>query len=315
LPYYDIHAHFAPDPMPEAIVRMLCAPERDEGFAPGQAPGEPWSVDTALAFMDERDIAMQLLSLPIAADADLARTINTAAAEVVQQFPDRFGFLATVPLSSPEDAVAEIRYARSELGADGASLLSDADGKYFGDAFFEPIWKALTEHHMTAFVHPVAPVAFSQLGLGRPAPLIEYPMDTARTVVDAIYQSVFLRHPNLRLVLAHGGGTLPALAARVLLLGTKPWVRNPHNLSRAQLLQQFQGLALESALTGGSNNLLPIPALEQPLPVLFGTDFPPAGRDAIDATTQSLKDIGIEQATLTEQFRKLFPTAWARTAR
>ncbi|KQM83585.1 amidohydrolase family protein [Agromyces sp. Leaf222] len=53
------------------------------------------------------------------------------------------------------------------------------------------------------------------LTLGRPPFLVEFPVDTFRSLVDAVYAGVLDRHPDLKIIAAHCGGALPALAWRV----------------------------------------------------------------------------------------------------
>ena len=82
--------------------------------------------------MDRVGTAKALLSVsatgvtPATNDAeatDSARTLNDAAAELAKDRPDRFGFLATVPVPAV-DAAGEATRALDELGADGVVLLA-----------------------------------------------------------------------------------------------------------------------------------------------------------------------------------------------
>lgn len=57
----------------------------------------------------------------------------------------------------------------------------------------------------------------------RPTPLIEVAFDTARTVVDVLYSGWFRRYPDIRLVIAYAGGSLPALSGHLALLGSEEW--------------------------------------------------------------------------------------------
>ena len=102
----DVHQHM----VPEAYRRWLTA----RGVVDvGGLPVPEWSVSGALASMDRVGTAKALLSVsapgvtPATNDAeatDIARTVNDAAAELAKDRPDRFGFLATVPLPAVDAA-------------------------------------------------------------------------------------------------------------------------------------------------------------------------------------------------------------------
>ncbi|WP_329237558.1 amidohydrolase family protein [Actinoallomurus sp. NBC_01490] len=227
--------------------------------------------------MDEQGIALQLLSMPGALDAEQARKWNDRTADIVAAHPDRFGLLAALPMAEPDRAVDEIRYATDQLHADGFAVATNYDGVYFGDGRFEAVFAKLDQHQLPLFVHPALPPAFDQLGLGRPGPLIEYPMDMARTIVDAIFAGVLLRYRNLRLVLAHAGGVLPTLQDRIALLGRESWVANPLQLASEQLTEQLGGLYLDTAIGGGAAGIVPAVQMVGVDHLVFGTDYPPRG--------------------------------------
>jgi 6-methylsalicylate decarboxylase len=308
---YDVHAHFAvgSGPADRAVDRQA----RQEGFA-GSAPMTEWSPGKAIAFMDAHGIAMQLLSLPVPTDPEQARAANERGTQIVAADPNRFGLLASLPMASPDQAVEEVRYAADVLTADGFVLMTNYEGAYLGDERFEPVFAELNRRKATVFVHPATPPAFGQLGLGRPGPLIEFPMDTARTIVDAVFAGLFLHHPNLRVVLAHAGGVLPALSQRILSLGVKPWVANPRQLTREQLRAQLASLYFDTAIAGTPATLLPAIDVAGPAHLVFGTDFPPAGPDVIDATIDSLQTslIARDQKQMEATFSELFPVAAGR---
>ena len=53
----------------------------------------------------------------------LARLCNEYAAQMARDYPDRFGFFASVPLPAIDGSLAEIKYALNVLGA--AGVVSD----------------------------------------------------------------------------------------------------------------------------------------------------------------------------------------------
>ncbi|MDX6740614.1 amidohydrolase family protein [Actinocorallia sp. A-T 12471] len=276
----DVHAHFLLPGHTDALTRKVM--------------GE-WSPRVALDFMDARGIDMQLLSFTEIDTADEARRLNDHMASLVREHPGRFGMLASVPLASADEALREIGRAGDELGADGFALPTNVEGRYFGDAFFDPIWSELDRRGAGVFVHPTNPAGFDLTSCGRPGPLIEFPMDTARTVVDALYAGVFQRFPGLRMVLAHAGGVLPALFDRLLALGTLPWVPHPATLTRDGIRAQLARLYVDTAIAGGPGPLGAAAAMVGAEHLLFGTDYPAAGIAVIDEQLALLPEGGFAQ--------------------
>ena len=117
----DVHQHM----IPETYRRWLATHGvLDVG---GIAVPE-WSASAAMASMDRTGTARALLSVsapgvtPAATEAeaeDMARTLNDTGAELAKDHPDRFGFLATLPLPAVDAGAREATRALDELGADG----------------------------------------------------------------------------------------------------------------------------------------------------------------------------------------------------
>jgi 6-methylsalicylate decarboxylase len=308
----DVHAHLIPGaPSRETVARIVAR----EGFNKVTPPME-WSPEIAIDFMDRNDIQMQLLSSLGEMTAPAATAMNDMGAKVVARFPGRFGLLASLPLAEPEAALREVHRAFDELGADGIVLVTNYQGAYLGDPRFEPVFAELDRRNASVFVHPVAPPGFPELSLGRPGPLIEFPMETARTVVDAVFAGLFLRHPRIWMILAHAGGVLPSLADRVVNLGVQPWVANPLGLTSGQLQDQLSSLYFDTALATTAATMVPVIELAGVDHIVFGTDFPPGGDDvarAYLATLLSGRPLSAQDVeTLNDTAAGLFPGAAAR---
>jgi predicted TIM-barrel fold metal-dependent hydrolase len=279
----DAHAHFfiPGDALLDEAAR--------EGHYAG--PKTNWSMEIAMTFMDVHHIQMQLLSFPMPLPADTTRRYNDFAASVVAAYPDRFGMLANLPLGDPDPEVAlrEIDRAADELNADGFALVTNYGGKYLGDPSFEPIFAALNQRRASVFVHPVNPAGFDLVSCGLPGPLIEYPMDTARTVVNAIWSGVMLGHSNVKLILAHAGGVLPVLAPRILELAPMEWVPNPvQGITYDEVREQLSRLYCDTAIAGTDSAVGPLLEMTDCNHIVFGTDYPAAGASVIDSNLAAL---------------------------
>ena len=86
---------------------------------------------------------------------EMARLANEGLAELVREHPDRFvGFTAAVPLDDPDAAVEEYRYAHGELGALGAQIYTDVQGRPMDLPEFDPFYETVAASGGVLQVHP-----------------------------------------------------------------------------------------------------------------------------------------------------------------
>lgn len=144
---------------------------------------------------------VQLLS----GDLDRCRTQNEALAALVG---DRVSALGSVPLERPDELRAVL-----DAGLAGVEVPASVDGAYLGDERFEPFWATAEETGAVVFVHPTTrafdwPDHYLWNTVGNP-------FETTITAAHMVGAGVLERHPGLRVILAHGGGALPALRGRL----------------------------------------------------------------------------------------------------
>jgi 6-methylsalicylate decarboxylase len=269
----DAHAHFVPAAYRDAL--LAAGIDRPDGF-----PRIPdWSVAAALAYMDELDIEAAVLSISSpgihfgddGAARTLARAVNEAGAEAVATAPSRFGFLASLPLPDLDGALAEVVHAFDELGADGVVLMTNVHGRYPGDAAYAELWAELDRRGAVVALHPASPPGWEQTSLGRPRPMIEFPFDTTRAVIDLVLGGTLTRCPNLRLVVPHAGSALPVLADRVAGF-TKAIA--PGEGPPVDVLGLLAGLHYDLAGDATPRAIEALLDLTSPDRLLYGSDFP-----------------------------------------
>jgi aminocarboxymuconate-semialdehyde decarboxylase len=95
--------------------------------------------------------------------------------------------------------------------------LSTGGGRDLDDPDLEPFWAQAAELGAPVFVHPVfagggADARIHDNGL---ANAVARPNETALAMTRLLYAGVLDRHPDLKLVIAHGGGALPAILGRL----------------------------------------------------------------------------------------------------
>jgi predicted TIM-barrel fold metal-dependent hydrolase len=313
----DVHAHF----LPEVYVEALRA--AGLGVLDGGVPTPPWSAAAALEMMARQQIGVAMVSLSspgarfLSPDKrpGLVREVNEAGAALVRAHPDRFGYFASLPLPDVAASLEALTHALDELGADGVILETNADGVYLGDPAFAPLFAELDRRAATVFLHPTSPACYEAVALGRPAPLLEFPIDTTRAVVDLIYSRTLQQNPRIKLIVPHGGAALPVLAARIAAFANAPFV-NPRPQSEAEVFKALQRLYYDLAL---STHPLPFAALRALAPIgniLFGSDWPFTPEAGVARGLRQLDEAGLSEddarAIARENAERLFPRLAAR---
>ncbi len=184
-----------------------------------------WSVEGALSYMQEHDIAACVLSVPGAANnatgqeaRDIARRVNEALAEIVSQHPSRFGAVATLPGLDADGAVAEIAYALDTLKMDGVATMTSINDAYLGEPQFDPWFEELNRRAATLFVHPTITKAGQTLLNGLNPSVIEFMFDTTRMITNMVATGARKRFSQIKIISTHAGGTIPFLVNRIQTL-------------------------------------------------------------------------------------------------
>lgn len=285
----DVHAHYLPPSYRTALARA--GVKRPDGF-----PHVPsWSAASAIALMDAAAIAAALLSvsspglhfLPARARPELARAVNTEGADAVHAYPRRLGLLASLPLPHIDAALKEIEHAVDELRADGFVLMSNYDGVYLGDPRLEPVMDELDRRGALVTIHPTSPAAAEATDLGRPRPMLEFPFDTARAVVNLILSGTLERHRGIRVIVPHFGSALPVLADRVQGFASAFSEEAP------DVFAALRSLWFDVAGDPFPNALAALVRIAGPDRILYGSDTPFAPPSVIARWSRGLRETEI----------------------
>jgi aminocarboxymuconate-semialdehyde decarboxylase len=144
----------------------------------------------------------------------IAHATNDGMAELAQAYPDRFLPLATLPMQAPDLAARELERAIG-LGLCGACLCTHVNGTDLDDPRFAPVFACAERLDVPLFLHPQNAGDITRLQDYHLWNMIGFPMETATAAARLILSGVFVRHPNLKIVLAHGGGFLPYQLGRL----------------------------------------------------------------------------------------------------
>jgi predicted TIM-barrel fold metal-dependent hydrolase len=274
----DLHHHVLPD--------FYWEVSNEDGNAAGGIDPPPWSLDGAIAYLDEAkiDVAVPSISTPgvhfgdDAAARNLARRCNEYLAGIRHDRPDRFGAFAVLPLPDIDGTLDQIAYALDVLELDGVSVFTNAGGSYLGDSRFDPIFTELQRRAAVVFVHPTAspdPIAHT---LGLPDTLLDYPVDTSRAIAKLHYSNTFARTPDVKYQFVHAGGTIPYLASRFAIVDEMHAI--PGAQERGAFSDALPRLYWDTASAFTDPVLHMLRSVTGLGNVVFGTDYP-YPRDAI----------------------------------
>ena len=159
--------------------------------------------------------AQTFYSVPADLGIETARVINDNIADICGKHPERFVGLGTVPLQAPELAVAELDRLHKSLGLRGIEIATNVAGADLSEPRFRPIFQRAEELGLVLFMHPTGFPEASRFRDHYFTNIVGNPLDTTVAVHHLIFGGVLQDCPNLKLVLSHGGGFLPAYSGRI----------------------------------------------------------------------------------------------------
>lgn len=269
----DVHHHVVPEFYGDLLGELGAATSLPGVKAP------TWTPRVSLDMMDRQGIAAAVVNVwpgvpAVAPDVGLAvaRQVNRFLAELVDSHPSRFGAFAVLPLPHVDASLEALEHAIDELGLDGVGMVTNYGGTYVGDEVLAPVLGEIARRGLPVFLHPTQSPAQGQPLFDLPGSLCEFPFETIRAVTQLLYSGTLQKHPDLKLILSHGGGGLPYLAERL----TYGPIIDP--ALRARIVDdpmgRIQALYYDIAMAG---NRFALPSLRALVPtdrILVGTDFP-----------------------------------------
>src|SRR5205085_9072242 len=182
------------------------------------------SPEQRIADMDRMGIDIQAISPAprqtyYGADPDLgretSRAINDFIAEICGRYPDRFVGLGTVPFQAPDLAIAELERLHKSLGFRGIEIMTHIAGEDLSAERFRKIFAHCEELGLVVFMHPDGFTEAGRFADHYFANVIGNPLDSTVAVHHLIFGGVLENYPGLKIVVAHGGGYLPAYSGRI----------------------------------------------------------------------------------------------------
>jgi aminocarboxymuconate-semialdehyde decarboxylase len=269
------------------------------------------SVEAKLASMDASGIGMALLSNNDPGPEwfgndgpSVAQVIHDSLAEVIAKHPTRFQGLCTLPLQNEAAASAELDRCVKNLGFVGILLYTNLAGAWCDERPFQWLFARAEELDIPILLHPSKPMTTEQVKGYELTSTLGNMFENTIALARIIASGLLDKHPNLKLVCPHLGGTLPYICGRmdhqlhVLKRGPQNLQRKPSEYLRSVFMDIVSPLpeAMRFALDFTSVDRL-----------LFSSDHPWVQPDEILAPLRSLQLSPDDEARiLTKNARRLF---------
>lgn len=258
-----------------------------------------WTPAASIEQMEKYDISTAIVSITqpgiwfgdVQKARDLGRACNDYMAQMVRDYPGRFGLFAVVPLPDQDGTLKEIEYGLDTLKADGIGLLTSYDDKWIGDPAFTPAFEELNRRKAVVFVHASGPSCCRNLIPGITPTMAEFDFDTTRAVESLLVNGTLSRFPDIRFIFVHSGGTLPVLAGRISDRFPKDRLKNIPNGVNYEVTKLYYEVA-------HATYPAPLAALTKFAPmsqILFGTDYP---AEPMKSTIDPLAQFGLSPKDL-----------------
>lgn len=201
---------------------------------------------------------------------------NDVIAKTVALHPDRFAGVAGLPLAAGapvESCLDELTRAVEELGFIGLSLNPDpyegtGHTPTLGDEFWYPLWEKMVALDVPALIHSAG--CFN----GREVYSDHFITEESIAVLSLMRSRTFLDFPDLKIIVGHGGGSVPYQIGRWKAARLAPGLGNDALDERFEV--SLRRLWFDTCLYDQAS-LTHLFATVGPDRVLFGTEKPGSG--------------------------------------
>ncbi|KAI7862814.1 hypothetical protein BDF14DRAFT_1876513 [Spinellus fusiger] len=303
--------------------RLIILPGEDENDSTktGRPVGSAYySVHEKIKFMDLHGISISVVSLanpwldflpPTPHTLSIATEMNQAMEDMCssEAAQGRLYAFGTLPISSVEGSIEEVKRIAQWPHLRGVIMGTMGCGKGLDDPALVPLFEAIGHYNLVVFLHP-------HYGLSLPgsdtndvghslALALGFPFETTHAVSRLILSGIFDRLPNLKLLLAHAGGTLPFLAGRL----DSCVAHDPHVSSRLKHPPSYYIRKLYcDAVIYHETGVKATADFVDPQNIMFGTDhpfFPPLEKShgserwlSVESNFKAITNAGLEESVV-----------------
>ncbi|WP_026690948.1 amidohydrolase family protein [Alteribacter aurantiacus] len=233
----DAHTHVMPPDLPDfqekygqdrwPVVMKTSDTEADimvSGKLFRKVTDQVWSPEKIVQDMDQEGIDMQVVSpipvtfsywAPLDQALEMIQLQNNFIGQMVNDRPDRFIGLGSVPLQDVDAAIEEMDRCVHELGLSGIEIGTNVNGQNLDTPEFLPFFKKAEEWDVLVFIHPWETMAKDRTPRHNFMYTVGMPSETALAAASLIWGGVIEECPNLRVWFAHGAGSFPYILPRL----------------------------------------------------------------------------------------------------
>ena len=226
-PKIDIYNHV----MPPAYLELVKRHGKEPGMIKRMSNLKMlWDMPARVQMLEQFPEVQQIISLAVPSPDMLgdatqspgfARIANEGMAEICQRWPEKFpGFVASLPMNNPEQALIEMDHAIDTLGAKGVQILTSVNGRALDEPELFQIFERVAKHHRKpVWMHPTRPGSKPDY-TGEDKSKYEiwqvlgWPFETSVAMARMVFSGLLEKLPELRLITHHCGGMLPYFSGR-----------------------------------------------------------------------------------------------------
>lgn len=256
---HDFHTHFVPTDVIDWLkdhqnvvnAKWIKKEEKKDSFL---TINEKWGFELKPTFINidlylkEKNLAgikysmispipqLFLYDFPTDICKDLSRVYNQSLVKLVKESAGKLSALGTVPLSNPIHGAMVLNEAVNQ-GLRGAIIGPGFSEHMLSDEFFTPFFEEANRLKAILFIHPLLNED-PRLKRRRMPNLIGVPWETTICATDLLLSGFLDKYPNIKILLAHGGGFLPYQIGR-LDKGYEQWGMVNLNTPPSEYLNRF----------------------------------------------------------------------------
>lgn len=153
---------------------------------------------------------------------ETAIKVNDMTEEFVSQAPQHFRGMALLPMQNPQAAAEELKRCVIEKHFVGGFVQGQTgvgDYPYYDDPCYDPLWETMEALDVPLYIHPRNPEP-DQLRAFDGCPALlgntwDWGFVTGTLVLRMVFNGVFERHPELKIIIGHMGETIPYCLKRL----------------------------------------------------------------------------------------------------